>query len=187
MTGAVILAAGGSIRLGQPKQFLVYRGRSLIQRAVDAAAECSPVVVVAGREWERVQQELQAREVCVVQNAEWEHGIGSSIRAGVERALEIAPGVEALVILVCDQPFVTPEVVTALRVSREKGGKRGAACSYGGSLGVPAIFARSLFAELLSLRDDCGARLFRSWEMTLAGWSLLQGLLISIRGKTRKY
>lgn len=157
-TGAVILAAGGSSRLGQPKQLLLHEGRTLIRRAVDAAAGCRPVVVVTGRDGSRVEGELEGCEVSFARNPEWERGIGSSIRVGVRRALEMEPGMEALFVLVCDQPFLTKDVLAALRASRAAGGKAAAACGYGGGLGVPALFGRELLDELLSLPDGSGSR-----------------------------
>ncbi len=155
-TGAVILAAGGSARLGRPKQFLEHDGQTLIGRAVAAAADCAPIVVVTGRDHERLAGALQG--VTLLHHREWERGIGSSIRAGVARALELSPDLDSILILVCDQPFVAAAVVNALRSARARDPKPAAACSYAGSLGVPALFARSLFPDLLSLADDSGAK-----------------------------
>jgi len=157
-TGAVILAAGGSSRLGMPKQFLTYRGETLLARAVEAAAGCSPVVVVTGRDTVRSEKELADHKVTLVRNVEWERGIGSSIRLGVLYALEIAPDLDSLVILLCDQIQVTAELVQLLREIREAERKPMVACHYAGSAGVPALFARSLFSELTSLPDESGAK-----------------------------
>jgi len=157
-TGAVILAAGGSSRLGQPKQFLLHGGQTLLARTVNAAAGCAPVVVVAGRNAQQVEEELQNRQVWVVHHEEWERGIGTSIRVGVARALEIAPDLDSLIVLVCDQPHVTSTLVTSLREMREQERKPIVTCVYAGSVGVPALFARSLFPELQSLGDTDGAK-----------------------------
>jgi molybdenum cofactor cytidylyltransferase len=158
-TGAVILAAGGSSRLGAPKQFLVYRGKTLLVRAVEAAAKCSPVVVVTGRDTVRSEKELADYDVTLVRNAQWERGIGSSIRLGVLYALEIAPDLDSLVILVCDQLQVTADLVKLLREIRESERKPMVACHYAGGRGVPALFARSLFPRLKDLPDESGAKL----------------------------
>jgi molybdenum cofactor cytidylyltransferase len=156
--GAVILAAGGSTRLGRPKQFLIHRGQTLLRRAVDAAAGFAPIIVVAGRDFHRVETELQTARVDLVHHAQWERGLGSSIRAGVTRILELVPGLDSLFILVCDQPYVTTEVLASLQTVREREGKAVAACSYAGSFGVPALFFRTLFPDLLALPDGRGAK-----------------------------
>lgn len=158
--GAIILAAGSSSRLGEPKQFLRYRGETLIRRAARAAltAGCSPVVVVAGAAHERIERELAELEVQVHHHAQWPRGIGSSIRAGVEHALLLQPSLEALVLMVCDQPRVTAEVLTALIRAHADSQHPAAASAYAGTLGVPAIFARAHFQKLAALPDDDGAK-----------------------------
>ena len=91
----------------------------------------------------------------VVENAEWRNGVGTSIRRGVEHL----PGfVDAAVLLTCDQPFVDAGVIRRLISTQEKTGKPIVASAYANTLGVPAIFDRSCFAALLTLRDDSGAK-----------------------------
>ncbi len=152
--GAIILAAGGSTRLGQPKQFLKFEGDSLVRRAVATAVDCDPVVVVAGDHTERMDAELSSTQAVVASNPNWRDGLGTSIRCGVQRALTIAPEIEALVLMVCDQPFVTRELISALRAS----GKSITASAYAGTLGVPALFTREHFPKLLALPDTHGAK-----------------------------
>src|SRR5215472_14997936 len=102
MTAAVILAAGGSSRLGQPKQLVRFRGKTLVRHMVDAAfdAGCSPVVVVTGSNQEKVAQELQQSRIVKIQNNSWQRGIGSSIRSGLKALLDRVANVEAVVLLV---------------------------------------------------------------------------------------
>lgn len=159
-TGAIILAAGGSSRLGEPKQFLVQAGETLVRRAVLAAdaAGCAPIVVVAGDHRERVARELADLPVTVLHHPQWRRGIGSSLRAGVAQASAIAPALDALIIMVCDQPFVSARILKALIDARAKSQKPGAACAYGGTIGVPAMFSRSLLEDLNALADDEGAK-----------------------------
>ncbi|MEI9898559.1 MAG: NTP transferase domain-containing protein [Chthoniobacter sp.] len=111
-----------------------------------------------GRDGARIEGELRGRNAVVVHHEHWELGIGSSIRVGVARALEISPDLDSLVVLVCDQPHVTADLVASLRQMQDKERKPIVACGYAGSAGVPALFARSLFPKLLSLRDGGGAR-----------------------------
>jgi molybdenum cofactor cytidylyltransferase len=160
MTAAVILAAGGSSRFGQPKQLIPFRGKSLIRRIVDAACEagCSPVVVVIGSEDGKLQRELDGTGAVTAQNKQWQRGIGSSIRCGIEGLMRISPDVEASVLVVCDQPAVDAHVIQRLIALRETTGKSIVASSYADTLGVPALFTCSVFGELLSLGDTAGAK-----------------------------
>jgi molybdenum cofactor cytidylyltransferase len=157
---AVILAAGGSARLGQPKQLLIFRGETLVRRAVRAAteADCAPVLVVIGESGDAIREELRETSGVIIQNEDWRDGIGSSIRCGVERLAILAPQARAVVLLTCDQPSVQSETIAALIAEHEKTGKPIVASRYAETLGVPAVFDRSCFNDLLSLRGDSGAK-----------------------------
>ena len=159
-TGALILAAGESSRLGQPKQLIQFRGKSLVRRMVDAArkALCSPTVVVIGSDCEEVERELKAEGAIIVENENWRLGIGTSIRAGVRRLIDKAPTLEAVVLLVCDQPFVDARTIARLITLREKTKRAIVASRYAHTLGVPALFDRSCFQELLALDNATGAK-----------------------------
>jgi len=158
--GAVILAAGESSRLGQPKQLIQFRGKTLVQRIVDAAREagCSPKVVVIGSDKDKVARELEQTNAVIVENVNWKNGMGTSIRSAVQHLIDIAPNVEAIVLLVCDQPFVDSRAIEQLIALREKTKKAVVASSYAGTLGVPALFDRSCTEELLGLDDADGAK-----------------------------
>ena len=155
--GAVVLAAGGSSRLGQAKQLLTFRGETLIRRVVRAAAQtgCDPIVVVAGEIGDGLRQELGGTRATVVENAEWQRGLGTSIRRGLR---EIGGPVDAVVLLTCDQALVDGNVIAQLIAAQEKTGKPIIASSYANTLGVPALFERSYFEALLALPDDSGAK-----------------------------
>jgi len=158
--GAVILAAGESSRFGRPKQLVQFRGKSLVRRVVDAAkdANCSAIVVVLGSKREQIERELKETDAIVAENKGWRRGIGSSIRVGVESAVNQAPDIEAIVLLTCDQPFVEAQTVRELIALYEKTKKAIVASSYSDTLGVPALFDQSCFAELLALDDASGAK-----------------------------
>ena len=163
MIAAVVLAAGESSRLGRPKQLVEYRGRSLIRGAVEAAlgAGCSPVVVVLGAQAERVRQEIEPLDVRAVVNPAWREGMAASVRAGIAEIEATAGEVEAVVLTGCDQPHLSADVLRRLLEAyrgREDPAASMAACDYAGTLGSPALFARTEFARLLALDGDRGAR-----------------------------
>jgi molybdenum cofactor cytidylyltransferase len=155
-TAIIILAAGNSSRLGLPKQLLRHKNKSYLRLIAEKALEVRPLEVIAvlGFDSDRMQRELQDMPIRAVLNHEWTEGIASSIRAGIN-ALD--PRVEGALISVCDQPAVTPELLSRLMrlCSHEK---PIAATEYDQILGVPACFDRSIFPELLQLRGDVGAK-----------------------------
>jgi molybdenum cofactor cytidylyltransferase len=148
---AIVLAAGASTRLGEPKQLVVIGGETLLERAVRTAraAGCSPVVVVLGAAVEQIRERCNLGDAVVVVNEFWSEGMGSSLRLGVA-AVRDADGV---VLMTCDQPAVLASHLRALMAS---GGVAGSA--YSGRVGVPAYFPASQFAALLELHGDIGAR-----------------------------
>ena len=158
--GAVILAAGASSRMGMPKQLLEYGGQTLVRRAALAArkAGCTPIVVVTGAHAKELENELRELRLRETNNAAWESGMGSSIRAGVQAVLETNDKISALILMVCDQPFVTSDVLSGLIRAHHKTGREIVASSYGAIIGVPALFGQAFFGELLRLNSATGAR-----------------------------
>ena len=132
---AVILAAGNSSRLGQPKQLLQFRGQTLVWRSVDAAREagCSPIVVVVGSDKEKVAREAEQTNAVTVENVHWNNGMGTSIRAAMRHLVGIAPNMEAVVLLVCDQPLVDSRTIEQLIALGEKTNKAIVASGYAGT------------------------------------------------------
>lgn len=156
MIAAVVLAAGGSTRMGRPKQLLPVRGTSLVRHAVAAARDggCDPVVVVVGANADAVEAELTGESVRVMRNADWAAGPGTSVRTGVAAV----GAAEAVVVLLCDQPFVDAAHVRRLIGEYGATGRPMAASAYAGEVGVPALFVRSCFADLLALDPAAGAK-----------------------------
>src|SRR5947207_15602320 len=104
---AIILAAGGSSRFGKAKQLLEFEGKTLLHRMVDAATEanCSPIVAVIGAANREVRKELETTNANIVENEDWQRGIGTSVRAGIQRVTDFGPGDDYIVLLFCDQPY----------------------------------------------------------------------------------
>ena len=156
-----MLAAGGSRRLPGPKQMLRFRGTTLLRHAAQTAvaAGSGPVVVVLGAASaaKQLRFELVDLNVTIVENARWKEGMSSSIRAGLD-ALEQAEATEAVLIMTCDQPHVTPQLLEQMVALYRETRPPAVACAYAGTVGVPALLSRTLYAELRALEYDQGAK-----------------------------
>ena len=157
--GAVVLAAGASRRFGTPKQLLQFRGSKLLCHAVYAATNggCAPVIVVEGA-LGNLAKELSDTRVEVVRNPEWERGIGTSVRTGVNYLLGQSADVHGVVVLTCDQPLIDAGVIAALLMTAAHSGIGIIASRYANTLGIPAYFSRNYFDALRNLADDAGAK-----------------------------
>lgn len=151
--GAVILAAGASTRMGVPKQLLQFGGETMLRRAASVAlkAGCRPVVVVTGANAASSRKALRGLDVREAENQQWESGISSSVRVGIEALVTESPRTAAVVLMLCDQPFVTREIIAQLVAAHLETGGSIVASRYGGSYGVPALFGKAHFAELATL------------------------------------
>jgi molybdenum cofactor cytidylyltransferase len=158
---AVILAAGASRRLGQAKQLVRQGSETLLERTIRVVREAgvAGVFVVLGAQRELISASIAFNDAELVFNENWEKGIATSIHAGL-RALDTHPGEwSATLILSCDQPKLSASHLREmLQVLAEAQQKSIVASSYADTLGIPAIFPRSVFPQLLALRGDKGAR-----------------------------
>jgi len=156
MTAIIILAAGSSSRLGRPKQNLVYRGATLLQRIIKTALDttCRPVIVVLGGNADLIKPTIQNLPVTVVYNEAWQNGMSSSIKAGVVQVQR--EGVDSVIFILCDQPFIDADLLMKLISADTFEGI--AACSYNDTIGTPAFFGSKYFPELLELKGNEGAK-----------------------------
>lgn len=158
-TDIVILAAGASTRLGRPKQLLPWQGKTLLQHAVETAlAITTNPVVVTGCNADQLVAGIDQTRVHIVFNPGWQQGIASSIRCGLQALLNRTPVPDQVIFMVCDQPFVSPDLLLELINERQKSHKSIIASSYAGTLGIPALFDKTHFAQLLDLQGDTGAK-----------------------------
>jgi molybdenum cofactor cytidylyltransferase len=157
---AVILAAGAATRMGKLKQLLPYRGRTLVQNSIQQAIEAGfkPVIVVVGAQSEAVRKAVSVEPVDIIENHKWESGMGSSLVTGVKRLQEIAAGSAGVAILLPDQPLVGAKHLSAMRHLFIAEGAPVVAAEYADTLGVPALFAQSMFSALTRLPASAGAR-----------------------------
>ncbi|MCC2545331.1 nucleotidyltransferase family protein [Hymenobacter sp. BT175] len=157
--GIIVLAAGASTRMGQPKQLLRYQDKTLLRHAAETAlaAACGSVVVVTGAEHDSLAAEVGSLPVLIAHNPRWEQGMSTSIQAGLT-VLEAAAPVSAVLVMLTDQPLVTTELLQELvRQHRQSGAPR-VATRYADTVGVPAVFGREQFAALRALQGPAGAR-----------------------------
>jgi molybdenum cofactor cytidylyltransferase len=157
---AVLLAAGGSSRLGKPKQLVRLRAEPLLRRAVDAAAAATggSVIVVVGADALRLRALLartHAQRTRVVAHPGWAEGLSSSLRRGLAAVPAQSRGV---LFVLADQPLVDARSLERLIAAWRRRPSHAAAARYAGRLGVPAIVPRRAFAALRSLKGDEGAR-----------------------------
>jgi molybdenum cofactor cytidylyltransferase len=154
----MILAAGGSTRFGSPKALTRIAGRPLIQHVIARALALGgqAVTVVVGAHAREIVPAIGSAPVSLVVNRDWDTGMSSSVRAGVERL----PGsCAAVMIMLADQPLVGIDSLRRLSATWSTRPKEIVAAQYAGHCGVPAIFPRWCFAELRQLSGDMGARL----------------------------
>jgi molybdenum cofactor cytidylyltransferase len=158
--GLILLAAGGSRRLGTPKQLLTWRGKSLLRRSAEAAlaSRCAPVIVVLGADAEMLAGELRGLELRAIINPDWEEGIGSSIRAGISVLKDAEPEPDAALLALCDQALIEHRHLNDLAAAFGASRPLVAASRYGDAVGAPAVFHRSLFDDLARLAGDQGAK-----------------------------
>lgn len=155
--GVVLLAAGGSKRLGQAKQLLELGGESLVHRAARLALDTAPedAVLVLGAHADAVLAGVATLALRPVQCADWERGMGTSLSTGLTA---LSPDCAGALVLLCDQPDLNAAHLQALVQAWRREPAHAAASGYAGVLGVPALLPRAWFADLAALDGDRGAR-----------------------------
>ncbi len=158
-TGVILLAAGSSSRLGRPKQLINYQGKTLLQHSIEAArhSAADDLIVVLGSNADLIQTHIESKEVSVLVHAHWKDGMSSSMQCGLRHLIETSQ-VDQVVLMLCDQPFVHQGLLDQLMHDKQTSGKGIIACSYAGTVGVPALFDQKYFSELLALKGTEGAK-----------------------------
>lgn len=158
MTGIIILAAGSSSRLGQPKQLVPWQGIPLIRHAAITAIEANlgPVAVVLGAVVEPCRNALEGLDLIIAENPAWESGMGSSIACGM--ASLTSHDLENVIVTLCDLPLLTPAVFRKLLALRLSEKTEVIASHNGNTLAPPILFSQNRFPFLKSLTGPEGAR-----------------------------
>jgi molybdenum cofactor cytidylyltransferase len=153
----IVLAAGASTRLGKPKQLLLYEGRTLLRRTIDTAllTNAHSVHVVLGYKSEQMNLEITGCPVDIIINPYWQAGISTSIRSGMQ---SLKPNTEAVLIVLCDQPKLSAGVLNKLIDTYAVTRAPIVTSTYAGTVGVPTLYDRRIFSELLDLSGDHGAK-----------------------------
>ena len=153
----LILGAGASTRLGPPKQLLPYRGTTMLGWVVAQAEQASgldEVIVVLGRAADVICERVNFGTAQVVENLVFGEGCSSSYRAGLAA---IDSHSVAIMIILGDQPGITPETIDTLAEEWRRTEAPIALCSYGGRKGHPMVFAQPMFDQLANLHGDKAA------------------------------
>lgn len=176
----LIMAAGASRRLGQPKQFVTYKGNTLIKRIAREAlnADVGDVTVVTGFNHDDVEKEIKDLEVSIYYNEEWEEGLGASIRNGLKHILSIKPETNAILLTMVDQPYVDAMHIKKLVNAYDPAREMIIASAYQGTFGVPVLVDSHYFDLLKELKgDEGGKRIFVNYIRNIVEIPFIAGAI----------
>lgn len=156
-TAILLLAAGGSIRLGRPKQLLVWQGKTLLRRAAETAlaSELGPLTVVLGASYQACCRSLGELPLHQVLNPDWEAGMGSSLAAGAQT---LPAHIQRVLVMLCDQPAISAEHLRALVTEQSHSQAPIVATRFDGTFGPPALFTGPWIEALRQLSGSVGAK-----------------------------
>ena len=160
MTVCLLLAAGSSSRMGQPKMLLPYKESNLLQHIIDEVKtlKSTTLFIVTGCYHTLIEQSLIQQQIPIVKNGQWQAGMGSSIQTGMAYLLQHYPAATAVLILVCDQPFISATLLQQMMAAKEYTGKGIVASTYTGTIGTPVLFDKKYFNDLALLQGATGAK-----------------------------
>lgn len=158
--GIIILAAGESKRFGSPKQLAEYKGKTLLQHAIDEAAKVdkAAICVVLGAHRDEILAKHKTEHIIAGINEDWESGMASSIQTGLHRLLQNYTDLKGCIIAVSDQPFLKAKIFEHLIKKQQETGAGIIASAYANTLGTPVYLDKKYFDELMALTGDGGAK-----------------------------
>ncbi len=159
-TGIIILAAGNSSRMGNPKQLLDFNGNTFLEITISAAEEIAyaPIVLVLGAYATEILAAHPPLNINYIINENWSEGMSSSIKVGLTKLMDLAPTTNNLIITVSDQPFISSRVLISLLETHTNTGKNIIASQYAKTIGTPVLFNKKYFDELKMLEGSSGAK-----------------------------
>ena len=160
--GIILLAAGNASRMGRPKQLLDFGGVPLVRHAAVEAlgSGCAPVVVVCGAEREAVAEALAGLPVELAYNERWAEGMGTSIQCGL-RQLEASgrgAALAGMILSLADQPLLDSHTFLNLLAIHRETRQPIVTSEYSGTVGVPVLFTREIFRQLMALPPAQGCK-----------------------------
>ncbi|MBA4383684.1 MAG: hypothetical protein C0410_03020 [Anaerolinea sp.] len=168
---AVILAAGGSSRLGRPKQLLDWFGKTFIKQLIDIVheAQLAPVIVVTGANCIEIEQAIRKEKIIIARNEAWQNGQSSSMIVGVTALKD--HNVDSFIIFLCDQPHVPIALIHKMREESQKVEFDIVATSVAGKICPPTLFKAKCSEGIMVLQGDQGGRaLFKSYNTRILEW-----------------
>ncbi len=156
----LILAAGSSSRLGKPKQLVKFRNKTLLQHSIDVseALNLSEKIIVLGANEEKILNEVDLKNHKLLINNNWQEGMSTSLKKGLEEIQKLHPAIGNVLVLLSDQPFISESVLQELIDKHLTADYLASFSEYQKIPGVPAIFSREIFPDLLKIEGDRGAR-----------------------------
>lgn len=157
----MIPAAGVSERMGVVKQLLKWRTSTLLGHSIETARslQCCEICVVLGANYDIIKSEIDSYPVKIVNNEEWESGLGRSISFGIQHLTDAHPTIDGVLIILPDQPLIDADYLNSMIEIFKPGGHQIIATNYDHhKQGVPTLFDKIYFEELAKLSDDKGAK-----------------------------
>ena len=154
---AILLAAGGSSRLGQPKQLILFKNELLINYIIDQIERggISDIRIILGNRFSEIKENIKEKRFEIIQNPNWEEGISSSIKCGLGN---LKPDTEAVIIFIIDQPFLKPDLISEILQKFNTSKANIIAACVSGQIVHPVLYRKEMFAKLLELKGDVGGK-----------------------------
>lgn len=160
-TGIILLAAGNSSRMGSAKQLLSYQGKTFLERIIDTALEVfdkDQIILVLGANYDEISSTIKDKNILIAINEDWESGMALSIKSGLKTLSNHFPEMERCFISVCDQPYLTGDLFLKMSQLQDTSQKEIVVATYADTVGVPALFSKKYFKQLMELTGEQGAK-----------------------------
>ena len=167
---AILLAAGGSRRLGQPKQLVQFKNELLINYIINQirVGGISEIRVVLGNHFSEIRDLIKSKDLEILENTKWEEGISSSIKCGLTN---LKPHTQAAIIFTVDQPYLKPQLINEILQKFTKSNANIIATSVYGQLIPPVLYRKKVFPKLMKLKGDKGGKaIFGEENVEMVVW-----------------